>query len=480
MNKIKTSILLVLLLSTIFIAFFPIAPITQASTGTILIGVTAPPSHVVNVSAGGNISAYFGNVVFSGGQFYLVWSVDGFSSISIGDFKFSPIFSTVDLHGSRKLSNGIYIGNNWVNISTPTTVAGGHYYVKCFDGSSTSVAVSDNYVNLLPILEVTPFTKGAGGSSISLKGSAFYANSVVNLTYYDPIAVANRKLTTVTANAQGFFIYDTTAPDLKQWLPAGENTIKFDIIKFYGNDTTTGYQTEADYWEGRRGLLQVDSVYPLTGDMFGNNTTFNIQVHVNDHLIIAGNYFHPPSVAIYFDNTAIGTATTNRSGFFNRTITIPYATMGTHKITVKEVITNQTTTTTTTTLPTNTTTTTTTVTTTTTTTTATTTTQTTTTTSTTTVTTTPSTTPSTTTQTTTTTTSQTSTPTTTTTTTSTSSSTSTPSSTTTSTSSSSSSTTSTTSLPGPESGILIPVVLGGFLIAIIVITAAFLLKDRRK
>jgi len=390
------------------------------------------------------------------------------------------VLNTVDLHGPRKLSNGIYIGNNWVNISTPTTVAGGHYYVKCFDGAATSVAVADNYVNVLPILEVIPFTRGAGGASISLKGSAFHANSMVNLTYYDPIAAANKTLATVLAGAQGRFIYDTTAPDLKQWLPAGENAIKFDVIKFYSNDTTTGYQAEADYWEGERGLLQVDSVYPLAGDMFGNSTTFNIQVHVNDRLIIAGNYFHPPTVAIYFDNTAIGTVTTNRSGFFNRTITIPYATMGTHKITVEEVTTNQTTTTTTTTLPTNTTTTTTTITTTTTTTTATTTTQTTTTTSTTTVTTTASTTPSTTTQTTTTTTSQTSTPTTTPTTTSTSSSTSTPSSTTTYTSSSSSSTTSTTSLPNPESGILIPMILGVLLIAIIVVTAAFLLKYRRK
>ena len=479
MKKTKTVILLTILLSTMFIAFFPFTPASKASTGTVLIGVTTLPAPIVSVHSGGNISVYFGSVTFSGSQFYLMWSADGFSSISLGDFKFSPIFSTIDLHVSRKLSNGIYVGNNWVNISIPTAVVGGHYYVKCFDGSATSVAVSNNYVNVLPILEVTPFTRGAGGSPISLEGTAFTANSAAKLTYYDPIAAANKTLATVSTDEHGHFTYATTSLDLKQWMPAGENPITFDVIKFFSNDTSTGYQAEADYREGRRGLLQVGNVYPLPGDMFGNNTGFaTIQVHVNDYVRIAGNYFHPPAVTIYFDNATMGTAQTNSSGFFNTTVRVPITSIGTHRITLKDAV-NQTTTTTTSTTTTTvltTTTTTTSTTTTTTTKTITTTIPTTTTATVTTTTTTTATSPLTTTKPTSTTTSQTSTSTTSTTstTTSTYNTTSTPSTTT-----SSTSTTSTTTPSGPESNLLIPAVLVIF-IAIVSAAAILLLRSRRK
>jgi hypothetical protein len=131
-------------------------------------------------------------------------------------------------------------------------------------------------------------------------------------------------------------------------MPAGNNPITFDIIKFFSNDTATGYQAEADYMEGRRGLLQVGNVYPPSGDMFGNNTGFStVQVYVNESLIIAGNYFHPPAVTIYFDNAAIGTAQTNSSGFFNTTVRVPITSMGTHTITLEDAL-NQTSTVTTT------------------------------------------------------------------------------------------------------------------------------------
>ncbi|MGQ9781328.1 MAG: hypothetical protein ACUVQ8_03620 [Nitrososphaeria archaeon] len=470
-NKVWTVILLALLVTVTLTALSSFLPIVDASTGPLLIGVTTSPSAVVNISAGGNVSIYFGSVTFSGGQFYLLWSADGFSSISSSDFKFSPVFNTVDLRGPKKLSNGIYIGNNWVNISIPTTTAGGHYYIKCFDGVMTSIAVSDNYVNLLPILKITPFTEGAGGASISLKGLAFAANGTVKLAYYDPIAAANKTLATVSSDAQGRFIYAMEAPDLKQSLPAGEHPIEFDIIKFYGNDTITGYQAEADYSEGRRGLLQVNGVYPLAGNMFGNDTIFSIQVHVGDRLTISGNYFHPPAVTIYFDDTAVSTVKTNSSGFFNTTVTVPSTTGGNHKIIVKDFIISQTTTAaTTTTTPTTTTTATTT------------TTTTTATTATTTSSTMATATSPMTTQTTTTTTAQTSptTSTSTTFTTSTSSKTNKPSETTSFSSTTSYSTSSATSPAGSGSDIFMPTIWGLLLIVMITVSAAFLLGVRRK
>jgi hypothetical protein len=345
MKEMKAIMLLALVLSVALAMFFQIWPNTKASTGHMLVGVTMSPSPVVNVRAGENVSIYFGSVSFSGGQFYLLWSVDGFSSISPGDFKFSPVFNTVDLQGSKKLSDGVYVGNDWVNLSVPTTTAGGHYYIKCFDGASTSVAVTDNYVNLLPIIEITPFTRGAGGASISIKGSAFTSNGVVKLTYYDPVVAVNKTLATVSTDAKGRFIYATTTPDLEQWLPAGEHPITFDTIKFYGNDTSTGYQAGAYYLEGRRGLLQVDGVYPITGNMFGNGTIFSVEVHVGDRLRIVGDYFRPPAVAIYFDDIAVGTVKTNSSGFFNTTVKIPPTTAGSHQVTIEDSVVDQTTTT---------------------------------------------------------------------------------------------------------------------------------------
>ena len=354
MNKIKSTIVLVLLLAMPFAPF-----LANASSGTVNVLTGPPPLGTivvgpVHLGAGANITLDFHSVIFSGAQFYLVWSSNGFSQISSGDFVFTPTITTADLTALKFTAYTSTIGNYTVGYDAvtgpiPKNIAGGDYYIKCYDGSADSVAVTSSYVNVLPILEVTPFTRGAGGSPISLEGTAFTANSAVELTYYDPITTVNETLATVSTDAQGNFTYATTAPDLKQWIPAGDNPITFNIIKFFSNDTATGYQAEADYMEGRRGLLQVGNVYSPSGDMFGNNTGFStVQVYVNESLIIVGNYFHPPAVIIYFDNTAIGTAQTNSSGFFNTTVRVPITSMGTHTITLEDAV-NQTSTVTTTT-----------------------------------------------------------------------------------------------------------------------------------
>ena len=341
MNKIKSTIVLTILLATTFTAFLPIA---QASTGII----TFVPTGVQNIAAGSRVTLNFATVTFSGGQFYLVWSADGFSQISSGDYKYSPTMNTADLFAGTTKNYTSSLGNFTVGTSKivgpiPKEIAGGHYYIKAFDGSATSVAVTNNYVNVLPSFEVIPDT-GAGGTSIVLNGYAFSSNSHVNLTYYNPIAAANKTLAVVSTNAIGKFVYPSTASDLNQALGSGEHTIAFNVIKFFANDTTSAYQAETDYAEGERGLLQVGDMLPLAGDMFGNNTMFTsllaVNVHVNDSLIIAGNYFHPTSVSIWWESAKIGTPTTNSSGFFNTTVTVPITTIGSHKITLKDVGTN--------------------------------------------------------------------------------------------------------------------------------------------
>ncbi len=343
MNKIKTTILLSLLLVGAFTPFMA----ARASTGYILIETDTPPTPApVDVAAGANVSLNFGQVTFSGGQFYLVWSRDGFSQISSGDFKYSPTFTTAELHGTPTISNGVWIGNDWVNMSIPKNIGGGHYYVKCFDGSATSVAVTDNYINVLPSFEVVP-DWGPGGTSITLKGYAFTSSGKVNLSYWDPIEgeyVTIQNL--LSANALGQFNYSMKAPDMKQVLtPADEQPIDYEIITFRAIDNKTGYgslgELDFDFTEYDRGLLQAgDQLADFeSGYLYGNATDFTgiIQLGVGEDLIIAGQYFYPGNVTIWWDGTSqIGTALTNSSGFFNKTVQVPITTIGSHNVVLKD------------------------------------------------------------------------------------------------------------------------------------------------
>ncbi|MEM3771906.1 MAG: hypothetical protein QXW80_06315 [Candidatus Micrarchaeia archaeon] len=351
MSRIKATFILALLLTTVFTAFFPLA--VKASTGYILINKKVGPSPSPSVAAGANISLYFGGVTFSGGQFYLVWSSDGFSQISSGDFRYSPVFNVADLiaSGSKGFNYTLgeqtlkfNIGYGWVNGSTPQNIAGGKYYVKAFDGSATSVAVTDNYITILPALEVTP-TSGPGGCALTLKGFAFTANSYVNLTYqYDTTSVTIKNLT--ATDSMGRFTYSVTAQDLKietsPSLSSAGDTWLNQPITFYAQDNETTYTAEAVFTEYARGLIQVGGYTPSAGNLYGNGTDFTgagfpngLDLKVFDELIIAGNYFYPGNVNILVDGkTLIGKVLANGTGFFNTTVTIPPVAQGKHNITL--------------------------------------------------------------------------------------------------------------------------------------------------
>ena len=351
MNKLKSTILLAILLSTTFTAFLPMA---TASTGYILMETTTPPSAVQPVAAGENINLYFGVVSFSGGQFYLVWSADGFSQISSGDFKYTPTFTTAQLHNLTApyttVTDGDFewvIGNDWVNGSIPKNIAGGHYYIKCFDGSATSVAVTDNYINILPSFEVVP-DWGPGGTAITLKGYAFTGSAKVNLSYWDPIEGEYVTIKNLLAlNAKGQFNYSMIAPDMKQVLtPDGEQSIGYDTITFRAIDNKTEYgalgELDFDFTEYQRGLIQVaDELADFEGGyLFGNETDFGalgVTLEVLDDLIISGQYFYPGNVTVWWEGTSqIGTVLTNGSGFFNKTFTVPITSVGLHWVVLKD------------------------------------------------------------------------------------------------------------------------------------------------
>ncbi|MEM2950591.1 MAG: hypothetical protein QXV52_05815 [Nitrososphaeria archaeon] len=342
MSKIKTTFILVLLLTTIFAAFFPLA--VKASTGYILINTTTPPSSSVTVSAGEKVNLYFGGVTFSGGQFYLVWSKDGFSQISSGDFKYTPTFKVSDLFSSSiKTVDSYKIGFGWVNGSIPKEIPGGEYYVKAFDGSATSVAVTDNVIIVTAAFEVVP-KWGPAGRDISLKGYAFTANNYVNLSYFDADAgkwIDIKKL--YPTNEKGQFVYTMAAPDLKIVVDPDEQLISdwVQAITFRAIDNKTALPYLFDWNEYPRGLLQVDDVKASPGYIFGNETDFGdwygVELGVSDKLVIAGNYFYPGNLTIWFDGSKyLGSVIANGTGFFNTTVVIPAASIGSHHILLKD------------------------------------------------------------------------------------------------------------------------------------------------
>jgi hypothetical protein len=336
--------MLALLASAIAGALIPTPAL--GSTGHVLIGVIIEPSSVVTINAGGNVSLYFGQVTWSGGQFYLLISADGFSQKSTGDVAYSATFNINDLVASAitavSTSSGKWsVGYKWINGSIPKDIGGGKYYIKAFDGSAAQLAVTDTYLSVIGSLEVTP-TSGPGGRNIVLKGYAFTPNNRVNLTYYNPIDAKNHTLLTamlLTDNVTGQFTYSLTAPDLGQVGTTGELAIANNIINFWAIDNSSKLQYKANYTEYRRGLEQVNGLKPASGNLFGNATDFSltVSVGVGKPLIIAGKYFNPSNITLWWDGTTqIGSTSANQTGQFNITLTVPITGKGNHVVVIKD------------------------------------------------------------------------------------------------------------------------------------------------
>jgi methyl-accepting chemotaxis protein len=231
------------------------------------------------------------------------------------------------------------VGNKWVNGTIKKDIAGGNYFIKAFDGTATSVAVTDTYITVIGAFEVVP-TSGPGGASIQLKGYAFPANALVNLSYFNPISGQWISIVNLTAADElGQFTYGMSAPDLMQALPSGLQPVASDTITFKAVVNATGASYTADYAEYKRGIMRVGTVLATAGNLYGNNTDFtaNVSVSVNSSLRIAGNWFYPGDISFLWDGvTSVGTTTANGTGFFNTTITIPMAGVGKHDIIIRD------------------------------------------------------------------------------------------------------------------------------------------------
>jgi methyl-accepting chemotaxis protein len=359
----KSSLALALVLLFILPVFLPMINVNPvvASTGQPKLGAvdsdTAPTSLVIaadnvslrldgpvekvdGVATAGYFTIIFGDnvtgwyVTFSGSQFDLYVSTDGYSSITSGvDVLFAGSFFVADLTNTYKAvtvstplgSRTFYIGavvngstTYYVIVGALTAYVPRNYkYIKIFDGISTAVAVSIQTVDILPTLMITP-TEGSAGTSAIISGAGFAANSVVELSYVSPVtgSIAN-----VTTDSQGMFTYGPfRIVDLKNdYAPPGYDDIVID-------ENVTGYQVTFREYQ-RRLIYLSSSLQTISVDMA--NGTATLYVYIFDTVNVTGNFFFADSVVnLYIGTTNVGSATTNGTGFFTLTFTVPELPLG--------------------------------------------------------------------------------------------------------------------------------------------------------
>jgi parallel beta-helix repeat protein len=188
----------------------------------------------------------------------------------------------------------------------------------------------------LPTFQVLP-SSGPGGASVSLKGDDFYPNSLVNLSYYNPISAAWIPIgSLVSVDSSGQFTFNMTAPDLMQALPAGNQIEAYDEIVFRATENSTGNSYDATFREYRRGLLQLVSQLAPTGQLFGNLSVFTSTVSVSQSVRVAGKYFNPGNLNIFWDGVPVGFGTADETGFFNTTFVVPASAVGVHSVILQQ------------------------------------------------------------------------------------------------------------------------------------------------
>ncbi len=298
-------------------------------------------------------------VTFSGSQFDLYISKDGYSAISPDDKCYARGFLVSDLNAPLKkvsktnplLKGGkadFYIGTITIGSTSykvligpiPFDITPEYQYIKIFDGAATAVAVSAQIVDILPALEITP-TEGPGGALVTLKGVALQPNKLLNLTYGGSSANDEVFGQAWTDNV-GKLTYSWRIKDLKaEWI--GFGSVPSDTVTVYVWYNETGDLIDyVEYEEYYRAFVQLKSVkygdepLPFTDLYTGaGNNTLGLDVYVFDTVVVAGAWWNPTGpVSFSVDGKFLGSVTPNASGFFNTTFKVPELTVGWHTVKV--------------------------------------------------------------------------------------------------------------------------------------------------
>ncbi len=348
MLKKRFKLLIITLLAVAIIVPTQIA-LVSSSYGFIKINTKTESVSGQQVNAGGNINLYFGDITWSGSQFYLLLSKDLSTQVSFGDYIYTPRFSVSNLINPNTKTNysnddGYWtIGNNWVNGSF-AWAASGSYSVKAFDDISETVAVTDTYIIINTPASQTSFqiapAAGPGGINALFTGSGYSAFTTIDVAYYDQTYYEWRLWKTVTTNQSGGFSFMSVIPDLGRSNYQGDASEIVSRLQFRTQSQTTGLvYSYANYDQYARGLKQIGSLTAY--GLYGNNSNLasSVKVKTGETLTITGKWFNPNDVIyLLLDSEAvvgsvtgnqwgtslpIGQSTANAAGYFEATATIP-------------------------------------------------------------------------------------------------------------------------------------------------------------
>jgi hypothetical protein len=284
-------------------------------------------------------------MTLTGAQTWLWLSRTGGAAIESGDAYYAgPIALdaittvTVDFMNVTDPYSGetFWVGNNMVIGMLPTPKIlpiGTEYWVKITDVApasgipSSDVAVSNNKWKPFETVQIAP-TTGPAGTLIQVSGIALQASKLVNVTFSTGPADTTPLMTQVTTNANGTFTASFYATDLHI---TDTVTITSYVNVVYADATTVATSTAFD--ELGRVWLRVAATSGPSGNDFiaGDVSTLS-------DLVIAGNSFNPRgNLTLYWDwgmssQVMLGIASPNSTGYFNTTVVVPIASLGTHKI----------------------------------------------------------------------------------------------------------------------------------------------------
>jgi uncharacterized protein YoxC len=350
---------------------------TQAVTN---VGVRAGSNVVYSVDGvplgGTNYFAIeFTGVTFSGSQFSLYMSLDGLSQISAGDTPYTVGFFDLSELNTVLVATHQFTGPLWANGTSPTfyifksaasnylvlapapfNMAGGNYYIKVYDGSTTALAVSSQTLTLEPNIAVVPSTPIPAGYTVTVTGAAWPSNGLVNISVSDPAGIAVSA--DVTPSANGAFTWTFMEPD--EGLRSGTNTIpNWPWATLVTAFNTTGVQPQV----ASRADLSVTATVNYQGRAFYNfisidnsgaavaSTVFNtpypgdnsfaINGKVLGTMYVNGTYFNPSGNVTAFADWGLAgqvalpltfISALSAKGMFNASFQVPVLSLGPHKI----------------------------------------------------------------------------------------------------------------------------------------------------
>jgi hypothetical protein len=408
-TKTSSALILTILALSAIVLLVPVG-VVHGSTGTATLGYDttsgdgstfAAAAINVSVSAGsstvsavdgaaqaGFFTISFANVVFSGSQFQLYVSKNGFSQVNASDIQYGPIFNTADfaVGTTLKAVNGSlpgvgpvqwFIGNDGthglIEGPIPLQLSNNFQYVKVFDGQTTSVAVSAEVLNILPGLAITP-TSGPAGTSVSVSGGGFPSATSIVLAYSYSRTWWNGSAKTISGNwsgklntGAGYFnsgvafsgpMIDTAQAINAPTGPFSPVPVTINANAYYGTPTTYAsatFREESRFFNsivsyGSGGTIVDNDNAHVSGQMFGNDTgtgtnatvvdlTYRthpllvsgsgIDAAISGTITVTGNYSFASSAVTAWDGaTQLGTTTSDSSGGYSLTFTVPNLGLG--------------------------------------------------------------------------------------------------------------------------------------------------------